>query len=110
MFFILIIMAKKLNVFFPRWKRLLGELGENFKLARLRRNFSADLVSERAGISRGTLVKIEKGEPSVSIGNYFKVARVFNLENDFLLLCRDDELGRKIIDLGLKTKKRIRMS
>ena len=45
-------------------------MGEQIKLARLRRSLSAELVAERAGISRASLLKVEKGEPSVAMGIY----------------------------------------
>jgi len=84
----------------------MSELGENIKLARLRRKLSSKQVAERAGISRTTLVSIEKGYTGVSIGYYLNVLRVLGLENDFLLIARDDELGRKLQDANLSVKKR----
>ena len=36
-------------------------MGDNIKLARLRRELTAEQVAERAGISRSTLWQIEKG-------------------------------------------------
>ncbi len=47
----------------PRLSKMLGELGENIRLARLRRRLTAEQVSERAGISRTTLWQIENGSP-----------------------------------------------
>ena len=44
----------------PHVQRNLTELGKQIKLARLRRNLSAALVAERAGISRATLWNVEK--------------------------------------------------
>jgi transcriptional regulator with XRE-family HTH domain len=76
------------------------------KLARLRRRLSATLVAERVGISRATLCKIESGDPNVAMGSYFQVLRVLGLEADFGKLASDDEMGRKLQDLGLITKKR----
>ena len=61
-------------------------MGENIKLARLRRKLSAQQVSERANISRPTLIAIEKGAPTVSIGYYFVFLQVLGLEKDFLLV------------------------
>lgn len=90
----------------PRHRRVLGGLGENLKLARLRRRLSAEMVAQRAGISRATLNKIESGEPSVAMGNYFLVMRVLGLEQDFELLAANDEFGRRLQDLGMETKKR----
>ena len=82
-------------------KKQLGQLGENIKLARKRRKLSTEQVSERAGIHRATLFRIEKGDPSVAIGLYFNVFRVFNLQDDFLKLGIDDVFGRKLQDLDL---------
>lgn len=79
-------------------------LGENIKLARKRRKFTSLQVAERAGIDRSTLTNIEKGSPSVSIGAYFNVLRVLNLQDDFFKLAADDELGRKLQDLELLGK------
>ena len=81
-------------------------MGENIKLARLRRKFSAEQVAERANISRPTLSAIEKGMPTVSIGSYLLVLQVLGLENDFLFLAKDDILGRKLQDLGISVKER----
>ena len=90
----------------PRQRKIIAELGENIKLARLRRKLGSEQVSERANISRPTLLSIEKGAPSVSIGSYLQVLAVFRLEKDFLLVAKDDELGRKLQDAGLITKAR----
>ncbi|MCK9343608.1 MAG: helix-turn-helix domain-containing protein, partial [Massilibacteroides sp.] len=49
------------RVLLPSQERTLQTLGENIKYARLRRDLSSEQISERAGISRTTLVKIEKG-------------------------------------------------
>ena len=91
---------------FPKLQRILSEVGENIKLARLRRKLSSKQVAERAGIGRSTLVKIEQGHPGVSMGNYMNVIWVLGLEQDFLLLAKDDELGRKLQDAQLITKER----
>lgn len=99
-------MANTSPILFPKLKRILSEVGENIKLARLRRKLSSEQVAERAGIGRSTLVKIEQGHPGVGIGNYLNVLRVLGLEQDFLLLAKDDELGRKLQDAQLITKER----
>jgi len=91
----------------PGTQKILEQMGEQIKLARLRRHLSAELVSERAGISRSTLWSIEKGSPSVAIGAYAAALHALNnLDKDLLLVARDDELGRKLQDLDLVTPKR----
>lgn len=96
-------MAKKKIVILPKTRRILGELGENIKLARLRRKLSTEQVAERANISRPTLLAIEKGSPTVSIGSYLLVLNVLGLEKDFLVVAKDDELGRKLQDAKIRT-------
>ena len=76
-------------------------MGEQIKLARLRRRYSAKLIAERAGISRSTLWKVEKGNPGVAIGIYAKVLAAIGLGDDITLIARDDELGRAIQDAEL---------
>ena len=90
----------------PKGQKILDQLGENIKLARRRRKISAQQVAERADVSRATLWQIEKGSPTVALGAYFMVLYALGLEKDFLLIAADDELGRKLQDAGLVTKKR----
>jgi transcriptional regulator with XRE-family HTH domain len=94
----LTIMARKKSSTLPSLKRILVELGENIRLARLRRKFSTTLIAERAGIARNTLRAIERGNANVLL--------CLGLEKDLLLIARDDVLGRKIQDAGLSIKAR----
>ena len=94
-------MSRKKQTLFPKHLILLEQMGENIKLARKRRKLTAIQVAERADIMRTTLYQIEKGNPSVAIGAYFNVLRVLGLQDDFLKLAADDELGRKLQDLEL---------
>ena len=91
----------------PSTERILNTMGEQIKLARLRRQLSAELIAERAGISRATLWSVEKGSPSVAIGIYAAVLHALNnLDKDLLLVAKDDEFGRKMQDLNMQVKKR----
>ncbi len=90
-------------------ERILKEMGSQIRLARLRRNMPTSLVCEKADISRMTLWQIENGSPSVSIGSYAMVLQALGgLEDDLLLVAKDDVLGRTIQDLGLKERRRVR--
>ena len=100
-------MGKKSVVLMPGTQKILETMGEQIKMARLRRKLSVELVAERSGISRGTLWAVEKGSPSVSIGIYSAVLHALNgMDKDLLLVAKDDELGWKLQDLDLPIRKR----
>ena len=104
-------MKSKKQILFPKYRKILEQVGENVKLARKRRSLTTIQVAERADIDRSTLYEIEKGKSSVSLGAYFNTLRVLGLQDDFLKLAADDDYGRKLQDLQLtgttinKTKK-----
>jgi transcriptional regulator with XRE-family HTH domain len=99
-------MGKPKSILFPKQQRILAALGENIKFARLRRDFSSALIAERAGISRVTLYKVERGDPGVAMGAYLKVLFVLGLDRDLLKVAEDDTLGRKLQDAKLVPGKR----
>ncbi|MFR6047814.1 MAG: helix-turn-helix domain-containing protein [Lachnospira eligens] len=102
-------MPKKSIVLLPETLNILEQMGLQIKYARLRRKISAEIVAERAGISRATLCAIEKGSPSVAMGCYAAVLHALNyMDKDLLLVAKDDELGRKLQDLDLHVQKRVR--
>ena len=89
----------------PDTENILKTMGEQIKMARLRRKLSATLVAERAGISRSTLWKVENGNPSVAVGIYAAVLHALNnMDKDLLKIAGDDELGRKLQDMDLMGK------
>lgn len=102
-------MAKTTLPTFPSVLRQLAALGERMRLARMRRRITAELFSERMGVSRETLRRLEKGDPGIAVGTYMRALRVLGLDGDIDGLARDDELGRKLQDLSLpqaRTRKR----
>ncbi len=100
-------MGKKAVAILPATQQILATMGEQIKLARLRRSLSTALVAERADISRATLWKVEKGDPSVAIGIYAAVLHALNnMDRDLLLVAKDDKLGRTFQDLALTVRKR----
>ena len=100
-------MSKTSYHILPATEDILKTMGEQIKLARLRRDLPAKLVAERAGISRASLWNVENGSPSVSIGIYAAVLHALNnMDRDLLLVTKDDRMGREMQDLQLVTRKR----
>lgn len=100
-------MGRKSVTVLPQTQAILQQLGEQIKTARLRRHLSSELVAQRAGVSRATVWNVEKGNPSVAIGCYAAVLHALNnMDRDFLLVAKDDELGRKLQDLELTMRRR----
>ena len=81
-------------------------VGEQIKLARLRRNLSVAQVAERATCSPLTVSRIEKGAPTVAIGIYLRVLYALQLDDDILFLAKDDVLGRTLQDMNLPQRER----
>lgn len=100
------IMNTRTITLLPKAQKVLEQLGEHIKLARLRRKLSTEQVAERAGINRTTLWNIEKGMPTVTIGAYCQVLLVLGLLEDLLKVAADDELGRRLQDADIIVKKR----
>jgi len=91
----------KKHIVFPKQIKILEVFGENLKLARKRRKLTIQQMAERAGVDRGTLREIERGNPRVSLGAYINVLSVMNLQDDFLKVATDDVFGRKLQDLSI---------
>jgi hypothetical protein len=56
--------------------RALRRLGGDLRTARLKRRLPMRVVAERAGISRATLQRVERGDAGVGAGVYASVARL----------------------------------
>ncbi len=94
-------MSKASHPSFPSVERQLRGLGERLKVARLRRTISASQFSERVGVSRETLRRLEFGDPTIAVGTYMRALRVLGLDKDIEQVARDDALGHKLQDLKL---------
>lgn len=81
-------------------------VGEQIRLARLRRNLSIAQVAERATCSSLTISRIEKGAPTVAIGIYLRVLYALQLDDDILYIAKDDALGRALQDMNLPKRER----
>ncbi len=78
--------------------RAVKKLGEDLKNARKRRLITTKLAAERAGISRTTLVKIERGDTGVSIGAYARVLFILGLISELadMVDIKFDKLGQML--------------
>lgn len=55
-------------------------LGKEIELARKSKRITAEVLAERCGISRPTLRKVERGEPTVEIGVAFEAAAIVGIK------------------------------
>lgn len=102
-------MSKKTHLPIPVQKTL-KKLGKDISDARRRRRIAMELMSERAGFSRITLSKIEKGDPSVSMGSYASALFVLGMI-DHLAEVADasyDIVGRELEEENLPQRIRTR--
>lgn len=61
-------MSKYIDVMSPKLKKILKTLGSDISIARRKRSLSVDLMCQRTCISKQTYLRIESGDPSVSLG------------------------------------------
>jgi len=91
-------------------RRALRKLGSDMRDARRRRRIPTQVMAERAGVSRTTLLKVEKGDPGVSVGTFATVLFVLGLIEGLRDLAdvRHDQVGLDLADDMLP--QRIRLS
>ena len=64
-------MRSPVNDILPaRVRRSLAKLGKDLRDARRKRRLTVEMMVERVGVSKATYLKVEKGDPSVSLGVY----------------------------------------
>jgi len=90
-------------------QRALRKLGQDINSSRRRRRIPVALMTERAGLSKATLSKIEKGDLSVSLGGYASVLFVLGLTERLadLVDANCDVVGQRLEEENLP--KRIRL-
>lgn len=101
-------MPRPSRALFPRAQARLTALGERLRLARLRRKVSQTEMAARVGVSRMTIIRLERGDPNVALGVLTRVLGVLGLEADLDLPAASDEIGRRLQDLELPVRSRTR--
>ncbi|MBC7658042.1 MAG: helix-turn-helix transcriptional regulator [Frankiaceae bacterium] len=78
-----------------RVRRSLAKLGKDLKDARRKRHLTVEMMVERVGVSKGTYLKIEKGDPSVSMGVYAMALFTLGFSNalEGIADSRNDDTG-----------------
>lgn len=101
-------MEDKANLPVPVIKAL-RKIGQDIKDARRRRRITIELMAERAGLSRATIGKIEKGDPTTSMGGYASALFVLGMEGALggLVDSAHDLIGRRLEDENLPQRVRI---
>ncbi len=91
-------------------RQALAKLGADIAVARKKRRISTVSMAERAFISRGTLYKVERGDPSVSMGIYATVLAILGLADRLAQAAdrRNDSLGLDIDEDRLPKRVRTR--
>lgn len=67
----------------PEVSTRLKDLGGHIRIARKRRKLSMSEVAARLNIGYQTVVRIEKGDPNVSIAAYMSILWLFGLDSQF---------------------------
>ncbi len=90
----------------PRIKRRAEALGSRLRTARMRRSITASEVAARAGVSRPTLQRLERGSLQVSLAVLARVLEVLGLDDGLDVLATSDELGERLSDARLTRPRR----
>ena len=79
-------------------------IGEGYKLSP-----SRNYTTLRSMCSELTEARVEKGSPTVAIGTYLRILYALQLEDDILMIAKDDIIGRELQDISLINRKRASM-
>lgn len=86
-------------------KKNIETVGEQIKLARKRRKLSIAAIAERAQCSELTVIRAEKGEPTVAFGIYARILYALGLHDDILHIAKTDEAGNALVNARILNKK-----
>lgn len=84
----------------------LRKLGEQLKIARIKRKMTQQDVANLICSTKSTIHRLEKGEPGVGIGTLAAVLDVFQMEDSLLLIADPDRdrLGNALMGTELPNR------
>ncbi|HTK02044.1 MAG TPA: helix-turn-helix transcriptional regulator [Bordetella sp.] len=90
-------MKKKLDPTFEA-AAALARIGQNLRTARLRRSETEAALADRVGVSRSTIVRLEKGDGGVSAALLFEVLLQFGFSDQLFALAdpEQDKVGQRL--------------
>lgn len=75
-------------------------LGQLVKIRRIERRISAEELASRLGVARGTLQRLERGDPTVALGIAFEACTLLSIplfeEDRSRLTARIDETSQRL--------------
>jgi hypothetical protein len=91
-------------------RRSLSQFGHDLGVARRKRHLTIAMMTERTGLAKGTYLRIEKGDPAVSMGAYAMVLFVLGFGEAFNSLtdARHDEEGLMLDEERLPKRVRVK--
>lgn len=87
--------SKVVSILPPKIRRSLAKLGADLAVARKKRNLTIRMMAERVGVAKSTYLRVEKGDPRVSMGVYAMALFVLGFGDSLgdLVDARRDEQG-----------------
>lgn len=86
-------------------KEALAQLGEQIRMARKRRQWTIAELAKKIGVSSPTLIALEKGEPTVSVGVLVSTLWTLGLETELRNLANPNDIeGIKLMNTRLPKK------
>lgn len=86
-------------------KEALTQLGDQIRMARKRRQWTIAELAKKIGVSSPTLIALEKGEPTVSVGVLVSTLWTLGLETELCNLANPNDIeGIKLMNTRLPKK------
>ena len=94
-------MPREIAAIFPREAQQAEAVGARIRAARLRRRISLSEMAKRVGIDRKTQLRLERGDPAISLAALIRNLSVLGLGSHLDRLAADDEAGSRLADLAM---------